>query len=74
MQEDDFDLGDGTADVESIVYCPYCGEENVIAVDPGGGPVQQYVEDCQVCCRPWNLVVRFDAHGAAWADVRTSDE
>lgn len=72
--DDEFPLGDGTADVDALVWCPYCGEENTIAVDPGSGPVQHYVEDCQVCCRPWSVTVRFDAQGHAWAEVRTQDE
>lgn len=71
---DDFDLGDGTADTESTVRCPYCGEENVIFVDPGSGEDQQYVEDCQVCCQPWNVFVSFDAEGHASVDVHPLDE
>ncbi|HET6922790.1 MAG TPA: CPXCG motif-containing cysteine-rich protein [Anaeromyxobacteraceae bacterium] len=35
------------------VVCPYCGEAVTFFVDPGGGEVQDYVEDCPVCCRPW---------------------
>ena len=72
--DDDFPPGDGTADGEAIAYCPYCGEENVLAVDAGGGSVQRYVEDCQVCCRPWSVLVRFDGNGRAWAELRTTDE
>jgi len=71
---DDFDLGDGTADTESVVHCPYCGEENVIFVDPGSGTSQQYVEDCQVCCNPWSVFVSFDAEGRASVDVQALDE
>ena len=33
--DDEFPLGDGTADTVAHVVCPYCGEENEIAVDPG---------------------------------------
>lgn len=76
--DDEFPLGDGTADTEATVWCPYCGEEVEIAVDPGGGPVQRYVEDCAVCCRPWQLTVRFDSEGAAHvtcdADDAVSDD
>lgn len=71
---EEFPLGDGTADAEAIAYCPYCGEENSLSVDPGGGPLQQYVEDCHVCCRPWEVTIRFDHEGHAWADLRTTDE
>jgi len=55
----DFPLGDGTAESTADVVCPYCGEHVTIAVDPGGGPTQEYVEDCEVCCNPWDVSVRF---------------
>ncbi len=31
--------------------CPYCGEAISLLVDQSGGD-QDYIEDCQVCCRP----------------------
>lgn len=34
------------------ISCPHCGEVIDVYVDPGGGEVQEYVEDCSVCCRP----------------------
>ena len=34
------------------VACPYCGQEDTLFVDPGGGERQSYVEDCALCCRP----------------------
>ena len=70
----DFDLGDGTADTTADVLCPYCGEPNEVAIDPGGGAAQEYVEDCQVCCRPWRVVVNYDARGAAWVSVEAADD
>lgn len=45
------------------VRCPWCGEAVDIVVDPGGGTHQQYVEDCQVCCRPWRVTVRIGPDG-----------
>ena len=72
--DEDFDLGDGTADTTATVICPYCGEPNEVGVDPGGGAAQEYVEDCQVCCRPWRVVVAFDGDGAARVSVETDDE
>lgn len=74
LLDDDFPRGDGTADTTAIVYCPYCGELNEIGVDPGGGSAQSYVEDCQVCCRPWRVVVAYDASGQALATVEVSDD
>ena len=61
----DFPLGDGTADLGAIVSCPYCGEPNEIGLDPGSGEQQEYVEDCQVCCRPWRVVVHYGHDGSA---------
>jgi cysteine-rich CPXCG protein len=69
----DFPLGDGTADTEGHVTCPYCGESNEIALDPGGGGEQEYVEDCQVCCRPWRVLVSYDGDGAAHVTTETAD-
>src|SRR3989442_4117869 len=45
-------------ETEADVTCPHCGETMTITLDPGGGRAQEYVEDCQVCCRPWR--------GRAW--------
>ena len=57
--DEDFPLGDGTAGTAAIVVCPYCSETVTVEVDPGGGSVQKYVEDCEVCCNPWDVTVRF---------------
>ena len=35
------------------------------ALDPGGGALQEYVEDCHVCCRAWRVRVHYDAMGRA---------
>jgi hypothetical protein len=69
--DDDFPLGDGTADLEADVACPWCGEVVSVRLDPGSGSEQEYVEDCQVCCRPWRVRVTYDADGAAqvWAEA-----
>ena len=58
--DQEFPLGDGTADTEGLVTCPYCGEPNEIGIDAGGGAFQDYVEDCQVCCRPNVLRLEWD--------------
>ena len=35
-----------------VLACPFCGEEDELHVDAGGGEHQTYTEDCAVCCRP----------------------
>lgn len=64
-----FPLGDGTADLAAIVECPYCGESIEITLDPGSGTTQEYVEDCQVCCQPWQVNVHYDDEGRAVVSV-----
>ncbi len=39
--------------------CPYCGEPIDSFVDPGGGELQEYIEDCAVCCRPIQFRARW---------------
>ena len=58
-------------DTEAEVACPYCGERVSIGLDPGGGAMQEYVEDCQVCCRPWRVRVTYGETGAA--EVRVEE-
>lgn len=67
--DDDFPAGDGTVETEATVLCPYCGEINEIGLDPGSGRHQEYVEDCQICCRPWRVVVSYLPDGAADVSV-----
>ena len=44
------------------IQCPYCGESIEIALDTSVEH-QQYIEDCQVCCRPIALTVMLDEDG-----------
>ena len=71
--DDEFPLGDGTAETSAEVSCPYCGEISEIGLDPGSGTEQEYVEDCPVCCQPWGVRVRYDANGAAQVVVEPED-
>ena len=54
--------------------CPYCGEANEIAVDPGSGASQEYIEDCQVCCQPWRVIVSYDETGAVHVHLDAADD
>jgi transcription elongation factor Elf1 len=48
---------------EQTIQCPYCGENIVVLVDDSV-PQQNYIEDCQVCCRPieFSVAVQQDGH------------
>jgi len=67
-----FPLGEGTADLEAAVTCPYCAESASIALDPGSGGAQDYLEDCPVCCQPWQVSVRYLGDGRAKVTARES--
>jgi len=58
---------------ESEISCPYCGEAITILVD-NSIEAQQYIEDCQVCCRPIDIRVRVSADGACQVDARNENE
>ncbi|HEY3113960.1 MAG TPA: CPXCG motif-containing cysteine-rich protein [Gemmatimonadaceae bacterium] len=70
----EFPLGDGTAETAATVYCPYCNETVEIAIDAGGGPSQEYVEDCEVCCQPWTVSVQYREDGSAAVSVTPLDQ
>ena len=53
------------------VVCPYCGETVTIAVeaDLGGDLVQ----DCAVCCHPWELRLRRESGRLSAQAARLDD-
>ncbi len=58
----------GTADdTSAVVVCPYCSEEVEIYVDPD--TAGSFVQDCEVCCHPWQLSVERDEDGALHVGV-----
>lgn len=74
LLNEDFPLGDGTAETAATVYCPYCNETVEISIDPGGGTDQEYVEDCEVCCQPWTVMVHYNGDGTAAVSVAPLDQ
>lgn len=55
------------------VQCPYCGQYLQIAIDDSVQE-QQYIEDCQVCCKPIVLWVSVAADGSIAVRARSEDE
>lgn len=58
---------------EENLGCPYCGETISILVDHSEDE-QEYVEDCQVCCRPIVLNVFIDNGGDAAVSARCEND
>lgn len=53
--------------MEAGFECAGCGEWNRTSVDESAGSRQQYVEDCQVCCKPNLLSISYDRAAQAFA-------
>ena len=58
---------------EKKITCPYCGEQIDILLDPADLN-QQYIEDCQVCCRPIGFDVSVDSGGDFFVAVSHEDD
>ncbi|MDO8861630.1 CPXCG motif-containing cysteine-rich protein [Haliea sp. E1-2-M8] len=58
---------------EQIVGCPYCGEAIEVLIDHQEAG-HQYIEDCQVCCRPIIFDVTVDALGNLSVTVRDEND
>ncbi len=48
---------------EITISCPYCGEIISVLLDEQEVG-SEYIEDCQVCCKPIVMSVYHDATGA----------
>ncbi len=59
--------------IETSVQCPYCWERFTLLVD-GSVEDQEYVEDCEVCCRPIDFIVLVDEDGEVKVEARLQDE
>lgn len=40
------------------ISCPTCFEENVLLLDATEGAEQDFVVDCEVCCRAMQITVK----------------
>ncbi len=48
-------------EISETVACPFCGQFNEVIVDTSL-PRQRFVTDCEVCCRPFDVVTECE-HG-----------
>jgi hypothetical protein len=59
--------------IEQDIGCPYCGETITVLVDDSVAE-QNYVEDCQVCCRPIVFDIATGADGTLLVSVSPENE
>ena len=58
---------------EKAIECPYCGETIEVLID-SSDVEQQYIEDCQVCCKPINFFISESIEGDLFVNVYSEDE
>lgn len=58
---------------EQLIDCPYCGETIEVLIDSSDAG-QQYIEDCQVCCKPINFLVTESVNAEITVNVYSEDE
>mgnify|MGYP003461562496 CR=1 FL=1 len=57
-------------DTEFTITCPYCGEDVAIYLEPDTRG--SLVQDCEVCCNPWNVRVSRE-EGEVYVEVGRAD-
>ena len=57
---------------EKSISCPYCGESIEVLLD-AADTGEQYIEDCQVCCKPISFVV-FEDEDELKVNVYSEDD
>ena len=58
---------------EQTISCPYCGESIDVLINAEDAE-QDYIEDCQVCCRPITFVITESFDGDLSVSVHDENE
>ncbi|WP_297810492.1 CPXCG motif-containing cysteine-rich protein [uncultured Methylophaga sp.] len=58
---------------DDTIMCPYCGEYFSVVIDCSVAD-QQYIEDCEVCCRPIEFHVVVNGNDDYALTVQTENE
>ena len=58
-------------ETDFAVTCPYCGETVQLSIE--ADVRGRFVQDCEVCCNPWNVRVSWSADEGRWVDVTRAD-
>jgi len=55
--------------MEHFFTCPYCWEQISMILDPSEEE-SEYIEDCEVCCRPIELFFKFADERLVYFEAR----
>ena len=56
-------------EVSETIQCPYCGQSFDLAIDTST-PTQRFSTDCEVCCRPMEVIVECEPGEVLSLDVQ----
>jgi len=78
---DDCDYGNDNSDrgqkmhqlQERTINCPYCGKAIDVLID-SQDMAQEYIEDCQICCRPITFIISSSTLGETTVSVHSENE
>ena len=59
----------GDVQASENIQCPFCGQTFELVIDTSV-PSQRFTTDCEVCCRPFEVVVECEAGEILSLDVR----
>ena len=62
-----------TSEEEINFLCPYCNENISMAFNQYNG-AQQYIEDCEVCCRPIEISYQIEDYRVTQLEIKRLDE
>ncbi len=46
-------------EVNETIQCPFCGQSFGLVVDTSA-PSQRFTTDCEVCCRPMEIIAKSE--------------
>jgi hypothetical protein len=55
-------------EIAETIQCPYCGQSFELMVDTSS-PTQRFTTDCEVCCRPFEVVAECEPGEIVSLDV-----
>ena len=58
---------------EEEIFCPYCSERISVLIEVST-ETDEYIEDCQVCCRPIVFHIEVDEMGEQSLSVRAEND
>lgn len=56
-------------EIPKTVQCPYCGQNRDLLLDTSI-PEQRFVTDCEVCCRPFEVLAECEPGEVLSLEVR----